>query len=98
MTDQQVSNRGVEASQILESGTYQEAMSLLRESIVAKWKEVSLRDKEGQTLTLQMMKLADTFEQVLSGFVEAGKFADRKIDLDRLRDETPARKVLRRIL
>jgi hypothetical protein len=98
MNEQQISNRGVEASHVLENSAYQEAMTLLRESIVAKWKEVSLRDKEGQTLTLQMMKLADTFESLLHGFVQAGKFADSKIDLDRLRDEGLARKIMRRVL
>jgi hypothetical protein len=98
MTEQQISNRGREAALIVESATYQEAMQLLRESIVSKWKEVSLRDKEGQVLTLQMMKLADTFESLMTGFVEAGKFADSKIELDRLRDESSARKIMRRIL
>lgn len=98
MTEQQISNRGSDATQVLENAAYQEAMTLLRDSIVAKWKEVSLRDQEGQRLTLQMMKLADTFEQLLGGFVEAGKFASHKLEIDRLRDESPARKIMRRIL
>jgi ribosomal protein L22 len=98
MTDQQVSDRGVEASRILESQAYKDAMSMMRESIVAKWKTVSLRDQEGQKLTLQMMKLADTFESLLSGMVEAGKFANHKLDVDRLRDESVARRIVRRVL
>lgn len=98
MTEQQISNRGREAAEVLESGAYREAMDALKQSIVNKWKEVSLRDAEGQRLTLQMMKLADTFEQLLSGFVEAGKFAQHKLDLDRLRNESPAQRIMRKVL
>lgn len=98
MTEQQISNRGREAAEVLESGAYREAMDALKQSIVNKWKEVSLRDAEGQRLTLQMMKLADTFEQLLSGFVEAGKFAQHKLELDRLRNESPAQRIMRKVL
>ena len=98
MTEQQISNRGLEAAQVLESQAYTQAMAMLRESIVAKWKTVSLRDKEGQALTLQMMKLADTFEGLLSGMVEAGKMARHQIDLDQHRNESAARSLMRRVL
>jgi hypothetical protein len=67
MTEQQISNRGLEAGQILAAQAYRDAMDALRQSIVAKWKQCSLRDPEGQKLTLQMMKLADTFEGLLPG-------------------------------
>lgn len=98
MSEQQISNRGLDASAVLENAAYREAMDSLRASIVAKWKEVSLRDKEGQTLTLQMMKLADTFEAMLNGYVEAGKFANHKLDLDKMRDESVAKRIMRRVL
>jgi hypothetical protein len=98
MTEQQISNRGLEASQVLGNPAYVEAMQMLRQSIVAKWKECSLRDPEGQLLTLQMMKLADTFEALLSGMVEAGKYAQHQIDLDEARNESTARKFMRRVL
>lgn len=98
MTDQQISNRGLEASQVLASSAYVDAMAMLRESIIAKWKECSLRDPEGQVLTLQMMKLADTFEGLLAGMIEAGKLAHHQIELDSLRNESAARKIMRRVL
>jgi hypothetical protein len=98
MTEQQISNRGLEAAQILESVAYVDAMRMLRETLVEKWKTVSLRDAEGQRLTLQMMKLADTFEGLLSGMVEAGKLARHQVDIDRHRNESAARKIVRRIL
>lgn len=98
MSEQQISNRGLEASQVLNNPAYQEAMQLLRESIVAKWREVSVRDKEGLVLTHQLMTLADTFEGLLGGFVEAGKLAQHKIELDQARDESVARRIMRRVL
>lgn len=98
MSEQQISNRGVEASLVLSNPAYLEAMQLLRESIVAKWKECSLRDEQGQVLTLQMMKLADTFEGLLGGFVEAGKMAQHKLELDKERNESAARRIMRRVL
>lgn len=98
MSEQQISDRGVEATQVLSNPAYQEAIAALKASVVAKWREVSVRDKEGLVLTHQLMTLADTFEQLLAGYVEAGKYAQHKIDLDKLRDESPTRKLVRRIL
>jgi hypothetical protein len=98
MSEQQISTRGVEAAQILESAVYQEAMEALRQAIVNKWKECPLRDKEGQTLSLQMMRLADTFEGLLRGYVEAGKYANHQMDLNAARSESAAQRILRRVL
>jgi hypothetical protein len=98
MTDQQISNRGVEAANILESAVYREAMDALRASIVAKWREVGVRDTEGQKLTHQLMTLADTFEGLLAGYVEAGKFSAHKLEIDSARDDSAARRIMRRIL
>lgn len=97
MSEQQTSNRGLEASQVLGNPAYQEAMQALRETVVAKWKECGLRDEQGQKITLQMMKLTDTFEGLLYGFVEAGKHAKHKLDIDKLRDESPGERVMRRV-
>ena len=98
MNEQQISDRGVEAANVLSNPAYQEAMKLLRETVVAKWREVSVRDTEGQKLTHQLMTLADTFEGLLAGFVEAGKLASHSLELDKIRDESPARRIMRRIL
>lgn len=98
MTDQQISDRGIEAGRLLESPIYREAMEALRATIVAKWREVGVRDTEGQRLTHQLMTLADTFEGLLSGYVEAGKFASRKIEIDDARSESAAKRIMRRVL
>jgi hypothetical protein len=98
MTDQQVSDRGVEAARILESQVFKDAMEGLKSSVVAKWRAVSSRDAEGLILTHQMMTLAETFESLLAGYVEAGKFANRKLEIDNARSESAAKRIMRRVL
>lgn len=98
MTDQQISQQGLDASMVLENPAYVEAMKLLRESITDKWRACPIRDAEGQRLLLQTMRLADTFEEVLSGMVQRGKFAQHQINIDKERNESGVRKALRRVL
>ena len=98
MTEQQTSQRGVEARQVLDNPAYVDAMAALMAQVVEQWKACPIRDNEGQILLLQLAKLADKFEAVLSGMVEAGKFADHKIKVDELRNESGARKLMRRVL
>jgi hypothetical protein len=99
MTEHQASQLGIDASQVLENEAYKQAMVLLREQTVRQWKACGVRDKEGQLLCLQFSKLADMFEDILSGIVESGKFAARKIEkMNDLRNENPARKLMRRVL
>lgn len=101
MTPQQDSNQGRNAQAIIENPAFLEAMALLKSSVVTQWKESSIRDHEGQTLLLQMARLADTFEGLLIGIVERGKMAQRKIEkieIDELRDENKARNMLRRVM
>lgn len=98
MSEQQISQRGLEAGQVLDNEAYKDAMTSLRAQVVEQWKACPIRDKEGQILLLQLAKLADKFEGILQGMVESGKFADRKIKLDELRNESGARKLMRRVL
>lgn len=97
MNDQQIATHGVYASQVLENPAYQEAMKLLREQVVAAWKDCPVRDAEGQLLLLQLAKLTDKFEAILNGAVESGKLADHRLKIDELRNESPARKWVRRV-
>lgn len=73
-------------------------MDALRAEVVEAWKKCPVRDKEGQVLLLQLAKLTDKFEGVLSGMVEGGKFASRQLELDELRNESAGRKLMRRVL
>lgn len=98
MTNQQQAQRGLEASQVLDNPAYRAAMDALRAEVVEAWKKCPVRDKEGQVLLLQLAKLTDKFEGVLSGMVEGGKFASRQLELDDLRNESAGRKLMRRVL
>lgn len=98
MTNQQQAQRGLEASQVLDNPAYRAAMDALRAEVVEAWKKCPVRDKEGQVLLLQLAKLTDKFEGVLSGMVEGGKFAQRQLELDELRNESAGRKLMRRVL
>lgn len=98
MTDQQASQQGLDARMVLDNEAYKSAMEALRTQVVEQWKACPIRDREGQLLLLQLAKLADKFEGILAGMVEAGKFAAHKIDIDNERNESKARKLIRRVL
>lgn len=96
MNDRQEVNIARNASEVLENPAFQEGMKLLRESVVAQWKECPIRDKEGQLLLLQLAKITDKFENLLVGFIERGKLAQHRIDMDSVRDENALKRTARR--
>ena len=98
MTNQQIAQKGLEASQVLDNPAYRAAMDALRAEVIDAWKKCPVRDKEGQVLLLQLAKLTDKFEGVLSGMVEGSKFAQRQLELDDMRNESAGRKLMRRVL
>lgn len=98
MTEQQIALRGKEAAQILESPVFNEAMTQLKSAVVDQWKQCPVRDREGQLLLLQLAKLTDKFESMFRGLVEQGKFAEHKIEIDAMRNESKARTALRRVI
>lgn len=96
MNDRQDVNMGRSASEVLENQAFQEAMRLLREAVVQQWKECPVRDKEGALLLLQLAKITDKFEGLLSGLIEKGKLAQHRIELDALRDESKLQQAKRK--
>lgn len=96
MTNEQIVTRGFEASQVLDNPAFKEAIDTLKMDIVTEWKRCPVRDKEGQMLLLQLIKLADKFEGMLIGRIESGKLAQHKIDIDSARDESIIRKWARK--
>jgi len=90
--------RGREAQAVLDNEAFKLAMSSIKNSVQEQWKSCPVRDREGQVLLLQLAKLADKFESTLIGMVQNGNFAQRRIDLDKLRDEPPARQFMRRVI
>lgn len=89
--------RGIEAAQVLENRTFIEAFEILRADSVKAWRDCPIRDREGQMLLLQHAKLIDKFESILRGLVEGGKLAKSRIDINEARNESAARKFLRKV-
>lgn len=98
MTEHQIAQQGIDARQVLDNESYKAAMQALRAQVVQQWKDCPIRDQEGQLLLLQLAKLSDKFESILGGMIEAGKFAQHKIDIDNERNESAGRKFMRRVL
>lgn len=97
MTPRTEAQRGVEATQVLENEAFKAAMQSLKTQVIEQWKSCPIRDREGQVLLLQLVKLADKFEGLLIGAVESGKMAQHKINIDAERDESAARRLMRRV-
>lgn len=89
--------RGLEARQVLDNPAYQTAMALLKESVDKEWRKADVRDREGQMLLLQFRKTVDRFEQILAGMVDTGRYAERKIVDDKIRNENALRRTSRRV-
>ena len=97
MNEKQQVLRGKEAAQVLENEAFKAAMQGLKSAVLEQWKQCPVRDKEGQTLLLQLAKLTDKFEGILVGMIDNGKMAQHKLDLDDIRDESRTRRVLRKV-
>ncbi len=96
MTNDQQVTRAIDALQVIENPAYKAAMEAMKAEIVAAWKDCPVRDREGQLLFLQLAKLSDKFSGILQGFIEGGKMAQHKIDIDSARNENVIRKWARR--
>jgi hypothetical protein len=89
--------RGKEAAMVLDNEAFKAAMECLKASVISQWKDCPIRDRDGAALLLQLSKLTDKFEGLLIGMLNKGEFAQRKIDLDKVRDEPQARQFMRKI-
>lgn len=89
--------RGKEAQAVLDNAAFKAAMDSLKGSVIEQWKSCPIRDREGAALLLQLSKLTDKFEGLLIGMVQSGNFAQRRIDLDKVRDEPQARQFMRKV-
>ena len=94
-TDSDQVRKARNASECINNPAYQSAMTLLKTQIVDQWKDCPVRDIEGQRLLLQLAKLAEKFDGILAGYVQAGKLAQHRIDLDSERNESMGAKILR---
>ena len=59
MTENQTVRIGSDAALVLENPAFRLAMDQVKSEVVERWKDCSVRDKEGQLLLLQLAKLTD---------------------------------------
>ena len=85
MTLQQTTSLGNNAQDVLDNEAFKLAMGRMHSEIVKQWENCPVRDKEGQTLILQMKKCAKLFEENLYSILRAGEYAQHKIDLEAAR-------------
>lgn len=97
MTEHQAAQLGLNARQVLDNEAYQAGMEAVKAQIVKQLMECPMHDHQEALLLRMLGKVAVKFEYYLSGAIEAGKFADHRINLDAERDESRARKFLRRV-
>lgn len=98
MTEHQLLQRGIDANQVLNNEAFKDAFTVLRSAVVEEWKKCPVRDQEGALLLLQLAKLTDKFESILVGMVETGKLTQHNLDLREVRNESNARKFMRRVV
>ena len=97
MTEQQTVELARKASDVIDNEAYKQAMAGLKSQIVSQWLVCPVRDGEGQLLLLQLAKLAEKFEGILTGMVQSGKLAQHQISLDAERNESKTRQFFRRV-
>jgi len=86
------------AADVLNNEAYKNAMQSLQEQMIEALIACPAKDDEGRLIYQLSVQVARTFEHTLRGMIEGGKLAQAKIDLDNLRDENGARKLMRRVL
>lgn len=94
MTDQQKADMGLYARQALENPAMREALKQLHELAYAAFQKTDIRDAEGLKLNRQFAGVTQDFESILKRMIEGGKLA--QLRLDKHRDESTARKAVRR--
>jgi len=98
MTDNDIANQGRQAADVLDNPAFKAGIEAMRSEVIRQWKACPIRDAEGQLLLLQLAKLTDKFESMLSGYVQGGKLAQEQINVNALRNESATRKLMRRVL
>jgi hypothetical protein len=88
---------GADAQQVLDNEAYKAAMTGLKDQIVQQWRACPVRDAEGALLLLQLVKLCDKFDAMLTGMVANGKLTAYELNLNAERNESRTRQFFRRV-
>lgn len=94
MNDAQIAQMGEHAKQVLDNPAFQDAFKRLQELARQAFIQTPIRDAEGLKIARQFQAVTDDVESILKRMVEGGKLA--RLNLDQHRDESPARKAVRK--
>lgn len=83
---------------VLDNEAFKSAFALLKDAIDEKRASVSVRDPQGLVIAALWERIHKDFEAILIGMVKNGEFSQRRIDIDKLRDESKPRQFMRRIV
>lgn len=95
MNNHEIAQQGDAARQVLDNPAFQKAVAQLHELAHLAFKKTDLRDAEGLKIARQFASVTDDFEAILRRMVEGGKLAH--INLDKHRDESAAKKAVRKV-
>ncbi|NQW92541.1 MAG: hypothetical protein HQ446_00630 [Polaromonas sp.] len=90
--------RGKEAQMVLDNEAFKSAFAMLKDAIDEKRSQVSVRDPQGLVIAALWERIHKDYEAILVGLVRNGEFSQRKIDIDKLRDEPKAKQFMRKVL
>lgn len=90
--------RGKEAQMVLDNEAFKSAFAMLKDAIDEKRSQVSVRDPQGLVIAALWERIHKDYEAILMGLVRNGEFSQRKIDIDKLRDEPKAKQFMRKVL
>lgn len=71
--------RGRQAAELLEHPLMVEALTAIEAEIFKQWGDCPARDKEGKEACWQLLKTAQKFRAILTGYVSTGKLAKENL-------------------
>ena len=82
---------------VLENEAFKAAFTRLKEAIDEKRSQVSVRDPQGLVIAALWERIHNDYEAVLIGMVRGGEFAQRKLDIDKFKEESKPRQFMRKV-
>lgn len=79
VTAQEEINRAEHAFRLLNDELLKAALASIKSEVVQAWIDCPQRDEKGKEALWQLMKTAEKFEGMLTGYVETGKLSTKNL-------------------
>lgn len=87
-------NRATKARLLLEDQMLQDALKAIESEVVEQWTACPARDTEGKEALWQLMKTAQKFKGILTGYVQTGQLASE--NMRKFEEKRKLRDILKR--